>query len=93
MRFTQERINRVSKEIANKILEGGLVINKSGDDNELRVVIVRILTDEFRVEELVDDEVRKILASYSKKIIEGSRDWDILYKKHYEEQMQKKRRF
>ena len=93
MRFTQERINRVSKEIANKILEGGLVINKSGDDNELRVIIVRILTDEFRVEELVDEEVRKILSSYSKKIIEGSRDWDILYKKHYEEQMQKKRRF
>ena len=93
MRFSQERINKVSKEITHKILEDGLVVNKTGDDNELRVIIARILTDEFRVEELVDEEVRKILASYSKKIIEGSRDWDILYKKHYEEQMQKKRRF
>lgn len=93
MRFTQERINRVSTEIAHKILEGGLVINKAGDDNEMRVIIARILTDEFRVEELVNEEVRKILVSYSKKIDEGSREWDILYKKHYEEQMQKKRRF
>ena len=93
MRFSQERTNRISKEIASKILEGGLVESKLADENELRLAIVRILADEFRVEEMVDEEVRKILASYSKKIIQGSREWDILYKKHYEEQISKRRRY
>ena len=93
MRFSQERINRVSKSVIQKILEDGLVENKAGDENDLRLAIVRILTDEFRVEEVVDEEVRKILISYSRRIVEGSREWDILYKKHYDQQMGKRRRY
>jgi len=93
MRFSHERINRISKEITQRILGDGLVVNKVEDENELRLIIARILTDEFRVEELVDEEVRKILATYSRKIVEGSREWDILYKKHYDEQISKRRRY
>ena len=93
IKFSQERTNRISKEITSKILGDGLIENKLDDENELRLAIVRILTDEFRVEEMVDEEVRKILSSYSKKVLQGSREWDILYKKHYEEQMSKRRRF
>ncbi|OGL44839.1 MAG: hypothetical protein A2149_09460 [Candidatus Schekmanbacteria bacterium RBG_16_38_11] len=93
MKFTQERINRVSKEITSKIIGDGLVENKTGDENDLRLAIVRILTDEFRVEEVIDEEVRRIIASYSRKIPEGSREWEVLYRKHYDEQMNKRRKF
>ena len=93
MRFSQERISRVSSEITSKIIADGLVENKTGDENDLRLAIVRILTDEFRVEEVVDEEVRKTMASYSRNIPDGSREWEVLYKKHFEEQMNKRRKF
>ena len=40
-------------------------------------------------EEEVDRKVRSKLASYSRGIIEGSAEWEVLYRKTFEEEMQK----
>ena len=53
--------------------------------DELRTEIVRALTEESKLEESIDSEVRKILASYSRPMPEGSREWEVLYQKTREE--------
>jgi hypothetical protein len=58
---------------------------------ELRPEVMRALTEESKLEESVDSEVRKILGSYSRPLPEGSREWEILYQKTREEVF--KRRF
>jgi hypothetical protein len=49
--------------------------------DELRPEIIRVLTDESKLEESIDSEVRKTLASYSRPMPEGSREWEVLYDK------------
>ena len=34
----------------------------------------------------IDEEVRRTLSSYSSRLLEGSREWEILYWKHYEQE-------
>ena len=53
-----------------------------------------IISDAARrtiVEETIDQEVRRTLASYSRPVPEGSAEWEILYQKTREEVL--KRRF
>jgi hypothetical protein len=52
---------------------------------------MRALTEESKLEESIDGEVRKILGSYSRVMPEGSREWEVLYQKTREEVF--KRRF
>src|SRR3989442_679111 len=56
---------------------------KAHDD--LRVEIVRVLSDETKLEEWIGGEVRKILSSYAGPAPEGSPQWDVLYQKTREE--------
>jgi hypothetical protein len=55
------------------------------DRDTIRQEIVTILTSLLKVEEQVDTEVRAKIASQKKEILEGSEEWDILYRKYYQE--------
>ena len=46
---------------------------------------MRSLTEEAKLEESVDTEVRRTLSSYSRPVPEGSREWEIMYQKTREE--------
>jgi hypothetical protein len=88
MRMNRERIfflaERIMKELGNV---PGVTV-KSPDD--VRPEIIRVLTDESKLEESVDTEVRKTLASYSRPMPEGSREWDVLYDKTREEVLRRR---
>jgi hypothetical protein len=56
---------------------------KAPDD--VRPEIIRALTEESKLEESIDSEVRKTLASYARPMPEGSREWEVLYQKTREE--------
>ena len=73
------------------LMEKGLIILKE-DDSLLRREIKRTITNELKVGEDIDAEVRKKLQSYTKKIIEGSPEWEIMYRKFFEEEDAKKGR-
>ena len=51
--------------------------------------IKRILAAELTEEEAIDRKVRTKLASYSRGIVEGSGEWDVLYRKTFEEETRK----
>jgi hypothetical protein len=44
-----------------------------------------VLEEEGRLEETVDQEVRKTLSSYSRPAPEGSAEWEVLYNKTRDE--------
>lgn len=89
MRMSRERIFHLTDLILKELgtVEGVHV--KAPD--ELRTEILRALTEESKLEESIDSEVRKTLASYSRPMPEGSREWEVLYQKTREEVY--KRRF
>lgn len=90
MKLSREKINHLSKLILTGFLNDDRV-EFFCDENDLRLEIVNILRHEIDIEEQIDDEARKIIASYSRDIREGSNEWDILYHKHYNEENRKRR--
>ena len=83
MRMSRERIFRLADGIVKGLASTGGVVLKAPDD--VRSEVIRALTEESKLEESIDGEVRKILASYSRLAPEGSREWEILYQKTREE--------
>ena len=62
------------------------------DKNTLRMEIANAIVEDLSIEEEVSEDVRRILRSYKRKILEGSREWDVMYQKTFEEQMKKRGR-
>ncbi len=62
------------------------------DKNTLRMEVANTMLDDLKVEEEVEQEVRRILRSYKRNILEGSREWDVMHQKTFEEQMKKRGR-
>jgi len=48
-----------------------------------------ILTAILRDEEKADAEVRKKITSQKKEILEGSEEWDVLYRKYYADELRR----
>ncbi len=63
-----------------------------GDEEVILRTIKQALQEEFRLDGELDQVVRARLASYSRKIVEDSPEWDVLYKKSFEEELRKRRR-
>ena len=79
MRMSRERIFYLADLIMKELTAVPGVQVKAPD--EMRPEIIRVLTDESKLEESIDSEVRKTLASYSRPMPEGSREWEVLYDK------------
>lgn len=80
MRFSRERVVQLAVRLTEELLAtDGVAALKPADD--IRTEMVRTLSDETRVEETIDAEVRKILGSYARPVPEGSAEWEVLYQK------------
>lgn len=84
MRLTREKTVRISHRIID-LLVTLPEVDFVEDRDTIRQEIVTILTSLLKVEEQVDTEVRAKIASQKKEILEGSEEWDILYRKYYQE--------
>ncbi len=90
-RLSNDKINHISHLILQGVLK-----DKSADlleeDTKVLREIKRVINAEMVVEDEVDAIVRKKLQSYSRKITEGSQEWEVLYHKFFAEEMNKKKR-
>jgi len=57
---------------------------------DVRLQVVKVITEVLSVDDEVDSLVKNKLTSLSKDIWEGSNEWEVLYNKYYEEEMNKK---
>jgi uncharacterized protein len=88
MRMSRERIFHLADLIVKELGSIAGVSVKAPD--ELRPEVIRALTEESKLAESIDGEVRKILGSYSRPLPEGSREWEVLYQKTREEVFRKR---
>jgi hypothetical protein len=83
MRMSRERVFYLADLIVKALGTTAGINIKAPDD--LRPEVVRVLSEEAKLEDSIDAEVRKILGSYSRPLPEGSREWEVLYQKTREE--------
>ena len=86
MRLSREKVIRLSHLITD-VLVSSDDVEFIEDRDTIRNEIVQILLALLRDEEKVDLEVRKKITSQKKEILEGSEEWDLLYRKYYAEEM------
>jgi uncharacterized protein len=62
------------------------------EPNEIRADIFKFIENEGKVDEAIDLAVRQKIETQKKGIPEGSEEWDILYRKYFEEESARRRR-
>jgi hypothetical protein len=88
MRLSREKIVRLSHQITD-VLVASDDVEFVEDRDTIRQEVVKIITASVREEEKVEVEVRKRITSQKKEILEGSEEWDVLYKKYYGEELRR----
>ena len=86
MRLSREKVNLLSHQITEKLVSLDEV-EFIEDRNTIRLAVVDILMKWLKKEEEVDKAARHKVESQKRGIPEGSAEWDILYRKYYEEEM------
>ena len=87
MRLSRDKINLLSHRVADTVAEIDEVVFKE-DRNTVRLGALDILTKWLRKEEEIDQAARLKIQSQVRQIPEGGEEWDILYRKYYEEEVQ-----
>ena len=88
MRLSREKINRLGH-VVTDVLVSSDAVQFIEDRDTIRQNIVKILQDILKREELIDAAVRQKIVSQKKEIIEGTPEWDILYRKYYGDELKK----
>src|ERR1700691_1724894 len=88
MRLTREKTIRLSH-IITDLLVASDDVEFLEDRDTIRQKTVQILQDLLKEEEAMDAEVRKKISSQKKEILEGSEEWDVLFRKYYAEEMRR----
>jgi hypothetical protein len=87
-RLSREKINFLSRQILN-LLNNNDQVEFLDDPNEIRLIIVKAIEEEMRLYETLDKKAVDKIQSQKKAIEEGSREWEILYRKYYNDELAK----
>jgi len=90
--LSEDKVSHLSHILLNKLYDLDLISMDEDEEASIRREIKRTIVGELKIGEEIDQVVRKKLLSLSKKLIEGSSEWEVLYKKYYREEEIKKGR-
>ena len=87
-RISRDKLNKLAHTVADTLAEVdqvGFLEDRNTIRQEARKALEMLLTEEAKI----DDMARKKIANQRKIILEGSQEWDILYRKYYNEEVKK----
>jgi hypothetical protein len=87
-RLSREKINFLSKRIIEALTKNDNV-EFLDDPNEIRLNILRSIEEEMMLYESLDKRAIQKIQTQKKSIEEGSREWEILYRKYYNDELAK----
>lgn len=85
----RERMNQITNRIRD-LIKNDPDIEIFEDLPQIRKVISSILIEAAKEEEEIEKEVRMRIKSYSKKIVEGTPEWNILYRRIYQDTLKQR---
>ncbi len=88
MSFTEERVSHLARLVTDGIWNDDLV---DYSDEEAALRAAKRGLNEFVVESRdVDKKTREKIASLKRGVLEGTSEWDVLYMKYFEEEMERR---
>ena len=91
MKLSRDKVVRLSHLIFNEF-NNDEEIEFFAEPSEIRQEIFKMISDEMKADEAIDALVRRKIESQKRTIQEGSDEWDVLYRKYYEEEVGRHRR-
>jgi uncharacterized protein len=88
MRVNRDKANKVAHVVTDTLASTDEV-DFVEDRNTIRLEVRKILEDLLNQEERIDKSARQKIESQKRTILEGSQEWDILYRKYYNEEVKK----
>ena len=88
MRLSRDKINKVAHVVTDALAENEAV-EFVEDRNTVRLEVRKVLEELLNREEKIDQLARQKIESQKRTILEGSQEWDILYRKYYNEEVKK----
>ena len=88
MRINRDKLNKLAHTVADTLADidqVGFLEDRNTIRQESRKALEDLLTDEARI----DQATRLKIASQRKIILEGSQEWEILYRKYYNDEVRK----
>jgi len=91
MRLSEDRISHISHLIQDMLIRNRNIDLLQTEERVLRET-KRTIADELKFEDEADEAARRTIQSLSRRVPEGSREWDVLYRKYVEEEMNRRRK-
>ena len=88
MRLNEDRISHISHLIHDRLYLDELV--DYVDEDKALKAIKSVMTEFLTLEDQIDDLVREKIATLKKGVTPGSPEWEVLHRKYFEEEMQKR---
>ncbi len=92
MMLSDDKVSHLSHILLNRLYDLDVIDMDEDEEATIRKEIKRTIMAELKIGEEIDQAVRKKLQSFSKKLIEGSAEWEVLYNKYFREEEIKKGR-
>lgn len=91
MRLSREKMMQLSH-VAIAYLNEEPMVEFFAEPKDIRAEIFKFIESEGKVDEAIDLAVRQKIETQKRNIPEGSEEWDILYRKYFEEESARRRR-
>ena len=91
MKLSREKVIRLSHLVFNEF-NNDEEIEFYADPSEIRNEIFQLISDEMKADEAIDALVRRKIETQKRTIVEGSDEWEVLYRKYYEEEAARHRK-
>jgi len=88
VRLSRDKINVLARAVLEALREMDEV-EFIEDPNTIRQEIRRLLEELLKAEARIDASARQKIESQRRTILEGTQEWDILYRKYYNEEVKK----
>jgi hypothetical protein len=88
VRISRDKVNRLAHSVTDALADMDKV-DFIEDRNTIRLEVRRILEELFNEEAKIDQAARAKIENQKRTILEGSQEWDILYRKYYNEEVKK----
>jgi hypothetical protein len=88
MKLSRDKINDISHKVV-AALRKSREFRLKRDPNDVRLELVKVVTELLQTEEKVDRAARTKIRSQKREIAEGTEEWDLLHKRYYAEELKK----
>jgi hypothetical protein len=88
VRLSRDKVNKLAHTVADALANMDQV-DFVEDRNTIRMEARRILEELLKDEEKIDLAAKQKIESQRRTITEGTQEWDILYRKYYNEEVKK----